>query len=135
MNGYDGTLADYWSLGIILYVMLVAAPPISTKESASKIIQMSENKTLPWYDEPIPETAKDLIYQLLNTDPKKRITAKQIYKHPWINGYDTFELFQNDDKKDDIDNDIDDNNDNNTNNHNDDNDDKNHDDNNKNGQE
>eukprot|EP00486_Rosalina_sp_Unknown_P013150 CAMPEP_0201591698 /NCGR_PEP_ID=MMETSP0190_2-20130828/189799_1 /ASSEMBLY_ACC=CAM_ASM_000263 /TAXON_ID=37353 /ORGANISM="Rosalina sp." /LENGTH=279 /DNA_ID=CAMNT_0048050139 /DNA_START=1349 /DNA_END=2188 /DNA_ORIENTATION=- len=65
---------------------------------------MSENKTLPWYDEPIPETAKDLIYQLLAVDPKKRITAKQIYKHPWINGYDTFQSFQQDEKKEDIDN-------------------------------
>lgn len=83
--------------------MLVAAPPITTKESASKIIQMSETKSLPWYDEPIPETAKDLIYQLLAVDPKKRITAKQIYQHPWINGYDTFESFQQDDKKEDID--------------------------------
>eukprot|EP00484_Ammonia_sp_Unknown_P012986 CAMPEP_0197073512 /NCGR_PEP_ID=MMETSP1384-20130603/210642_1 /TAXON_ID=29189 /ORGANISM="Ammonia sp." /LENGTH=775 /DNA_ID=CAMNT_0042512349 /DNA_START=103 /DNA_END=2431 /DNA_ORIENTATION=+ len=90
-NGYDGILADYWSLGIILYVMMVAAPPISTQESTSKICQMSENQCLPWYDEPIPETAKDLIYKLLQTDPSKRITAKDIYKHPWILGYDRFD--------------------------------------------
>eukprot|EP01084_Bolivina_argentea_P017777 33176_1 len=90
-EGYDGLLSDFWSLGIILFVMLVGAPPISANETTSKICEMSENKSIEWFDEPVPETAKDLIYQLLEVDPKKRPTANDIYKHPWMDGYDTFQ--------------------------------------------
>eukprot|EP01084_Bolivina_argentea_P167049 289986_1 len=87
---YDGMLADYWSLGVILYVMLVAAPPISSSDSSSRIMELSEQHMLPWYDEPVAETAKDMIYKLLQTDPLKRITAKGIYKHAWMMGHDTW---------------------------------------------
>eukprot|EP00485_Elphidium_margaritaceum_P000912 CAMPEP_0202692960 /NCGR_PEP_ID=MMETSP1385-20130828/7201_1 /ASSEMBLY_ACC=CAM_ASM_000861 /TAXON_ID=933848 /ORGANISM="Elphidium margaritaceum" /LENGTH=1378 /DNA_ID=CAMNT_0049348571 /DNA_START=26 /DNA_END=4160 /DNA_ORIENTATION=+ len=89
-NGYDGTLADYWSLGIILYVMLVAAPPIDSTQHSSQIVHMAETHTLPWYDEHVSETAKDLIYRLLTTEPSERITAAGIYQHAWMQGFDTF---------------------------------------------
>ena len=49
MSGYDGFLADYWSLGVILYVMLVAAPPIGNGENAQDLMKMSSTKTLKWY--------------------------------------------------------------------------------------
>merc|ERR1712048_783931 len=87
-NKYDGFLADLWSLGIILYVMLVAAPPIGNQDSSDKLLEMAEKRTLLWYDEPVPESAKDLIYRLLQTNPSNRIRAKDIYTHPWIMGQD-----------------------------------------------
>jgi len=32
------------------------------------------------------QTAKDLINKLLNTDPNKRLTAKEALAHPWVSG-------------------------------------------------
>ena len=49
-NGYDGFRADYWSMGVILYIMLVAAPPISGNEKSADLARMSELKSLNWYD-------------------------------------------------------------------------------------
>merc|ERR1719295_254358 len=76
--GYDGFLADYWSLGVILYVMMVAAPPISNDQSSADLMAMSRARSLPWYDDPVPEDAKDLIYLLLDPEPKQRITAEGV---------------------------------------------------------
>jgi len=71
--------------------MLIAAPPISKNDESTKIMDMARDHTLPWYDEPIAETAKDLIYKLLQLEPKDRIKAKEIYSHPWMIGYNRFE--------------------------------------------
>jgi len=87
--GYDGFSADYWSLGVILYVMLVAAPPINPAEQTNRdLMTMSQSRSLQWYDEPVPDEARDLIYLLLAADPQKRIKAPEIWEHPWMKGDD-----------------------------------------------
>lgn len=71
---------------MILYIMLVAAPPITPDQQSADLAQMSEAKSLKWYDDPIPEEAKDLIYKLLALNPNERITASDILKHPFMRG-------------------------------------------------
>ena len=78
MERYDGKLADYWSLNIILYIMLVAPPPVATPID---IIDLINRRELNWYDEDIAENAKDMVYSLLKPDPQKRLTAKGIKRH------------------------------------------------------
>ena len=38
--------------------------------------------------EDISREAMDLLRGLLEIDPKKRLTIRQIYQHPWLQGYD-----------------------------------------------
>ena len=91
-DGYDGKKADFWSVGIILYIMLIAAPPAV---KPSEIHEMADKRALLWYEEKISDSAKDLIYRLLTIDPKKRITAQEIKKHPWMLGFDTMNQISN----------------------------------------
>jgi len=70
-----------WSLGVILYLMLTGGYPFrgaSEKELFAKISKgtfcMQEN---------IPHEAKKLIARLLNVDPHKRPTAKEVSKETY----------------------------------------------------
>ena len=80
-----GTL-DCWSLGVILYVMLCGYPPFYAEEN-NELFQLIKNCDYEFhmpYWENISDDAKDLIKKLLVADPKKRLSADEILKHPWI---------------------------------------------------
>jgi len=87
-KGY-GQEVDYWSIGIILYIMLCGFPPFY-EENNKKLFDMITNCQ---YDFPSPhfdnvsESAKDLITKILVADPKSRYNAEQILAHPWIVGH------------------------------------------------
>jgi calcium/calmodulin-dependent protein kinase I len=86
-KGYD-VAVDYWSIGVILYVMLCGFPPFS-EDSNEKLFEMIKTGNYefpsPQWD-PISDYAKDLIKKLLVVDPSKRLTADGILKHPWVVG-------------------------------------------------
>jgi len=86
-GGYDMAV-DYWSIGVILYVMLCGFPPFSeeTNEKLFDAIKKGEYEfPSPHWDQ-ITDYAKDLIKKLLVVDPAKRLDADGILKHPWIVG-------------------------------------------------
>ena len=48
----------------------------------------------------ISEDARDLLRQLLEIDPRKRITIRKIYKHPWFQNIDnTVQLFNDNERE------------------------------------
>ena len=50
--------------------------------------------------EDISEDARDLLRQLLEIDPRKRITIRKIYKHPWFAKIDyTVQLFNDNERE------------------------------------
>jgi serine/threonine protein kinase len=86
-KGYD-VAVDYWSIGVIIYVMLCGFPPFY-EDSNEKLFEMIKTGTFefpsPQWDV-ISDYAKDLVKKLLVVDPYKRLNADQILKHPWIVG-------------------------------------------------
>lgn len=86
-KGYD-LAVDYWSIGVIVYVMLCGFPPFyeDSNEKLFNAIKKGEFEfPSPTWDQ-ISDYAKDLIRKLLVTDPAKRLNADGILKHPWIIG-------------------------------------------------
>ncbi|CAA0404388.1 unnamed protein product [Arabidopsis thaliana] len=86
LHKHYGPECDVWSAGVILYILLCGFPPFWAESEIGifrKILQGKlEFEINPWPS--ISESAKDLIKKMLESNPKKRLTAHQVLCHPWI---------------------------------------------------
>ena len=82
---------DFWSVGIVLFILLSGAPPFYDEDNFElfeKIKKCEYDMTGPIWEKISPE-AKDFISKLLVADPEKRLDGEQIMSHPWIKGQQT----------------------------------------------
>ncbi|KAF5940968.1 hypothetical protein HYC85_022135 [Camellia sinensis] len=81
-----GPEIDIWSAGVVLYILLCGVPPFwaeSEQGVAQAILRgIIDFKREPWPN--ISESAKSLVQQMLEPDPKLRLTAKQVLEHAWL---------------------------------------------------
>ena len=88
---YDGVKIDIWSCGIILYSMLCGYIPFKDIDNEVLFKKIMECKIeFPSYVSPL---SIDLLGKILVNDPEKRITIKEIKKHPiYLKGKKLFEV-------------------------------------------
>lgn len=90
---------DMWALGIILYIMLTGMHPLdpqgdATDEELRERLQNIEKKNInimkqrgqAGFTDHLSPAAIQLLSQLLEPNPKRRIRASQLVEHSWIQG-------------------------------------------------
>ena len=82
---YKGGKVDIWSVGVVLFAMICGYLPFEGEEDTELFKKIVDGKySIPPH---VSNQARELIYQLLSNNPKKRINISKIKKHPWIKYY------------------------------------------------
>ena len=87
LNGNYGKECDYWSVGVLLYLLVTGIYPFdsATKNRAEVFTKIKTgNYNFPDYTSSLSEDCKDLIKHLIVVDRTKRITGEEALKHPWF---------------------------------------------------
>jgi serine/threonine protein kinase len=81
-KGYNGIMADVWSCGVVLFVMLAGYLPFDDQNMNALFnkIERGEYRMARHFT----DSAKDLIGKMLTVDPLQRITIEKIIEHPWF---------------------------------------------------
>lgn len=98
-RGYNGSKADVWSCGVILFVMLTGYPPFNFPYDPQN--KMSEEKKLralfhtvcrAEYKLPhaLSAEAKDLFRRIFVQKPDNRISIDELWRHPLLHKYDEY---------------------------------------------
>lgn len=82
---YRGDRADIWSMGVILYAMLSATLPFDDPDL--RVMMGKTKKGQYSMPEGLSLEAEDLIRRMLTVNPDRRITLKEIWRHPLVQRY------------------------------------------------
>ena len=83
-----GKECDYWSIGVVLYILLCGFPPFYDEDNMVLFEKIKHGKyefPSPVWDQ-ISNDAKDIIRNLLYVDSSRRWNCDLLLRHPWILG-------------------------------------------------
>ncbi|XP_020592693.1 serine/threonine-protein kinase SAPK10-like [Phalaenopsis equestris] len=85
---YDGKIADVWSCGVTLFVMLVGAYPFEDPEEPKNYLKTIQRILGVQYsipdNVPISLECRHLLSRIFVADPAMRITIPEIQNHEWF---------------------------------------------------
>ncbi|XP_010428950.1 PREDICTED: serine/threonine-protein kinase SRK2C [Camelina sativa] len=85
---YDGKIADVWSCGVTLYVMLVGAYPFEDPSNPKDFRKTIARILRAQYSVPdyvrVSDECRHLLSRIFVANTEKRITIEEIKNHPWF---------------------------------------------------
>eukprot|EP01017_Pseudomicrothorax_dubius_P048837 TRINITY_DN8978_c0_g1_i3.p1 TRINITY_DN8978_c0_g1~~TRINITY_DN8978_c0_g1_i3.p1 ORF type:complete len:357 (+),score=48.53 TRINITY_DN8978_c0_g1_i3:64-1134(+) len=91
--GHYSKPVDIWSLGVIMFMLLNKGLHPFYVSSDTKQHYIEKLKDIHWiFPSNFSDSAKNLLLGMVDKDPERRLTAEQVYNHPWINRNHWFEL-------------------------------------------
>lgn len=82
-----GKACDYWSIGVVSFILLSGTPPFYEEDNFALFEQIKACK----YDfevetwKNVSAEAKDFVSTILVADPAQRMNCEQMLQHPWMN--------------------------------------------------
>jgi calcium/calmodulin-dependent protein kinase I len=81
-----GKECDYWSIGVVTFILLSGTPPFYEEDNFALFEQIKACK----YDfevetwQNVSAEAKDFVSKILTADPKARLNCEGMLSHPWM---------------------------------------------------
>ncbi|KAF9051054.1 other/AUR protein kinase [Hymenopellis radicata] len=87
VEGKDHTeRVDHWALGVLTYEFLNGSPPFEVQGSVHETYRRISHVDL-HFPPGMSTDSKDLVFQLLQHEPKKRLALADVMRHPWVVKY------------------------------------------------
>ena len=91
LNGNYGKECDFWSVGVLLYLLVTGTYPFDSEtKNRTEVFTKIKNGTYKMTmtdDMKLSPECKDLMKRMITVDRSKRISGEDILKHQWFKNF------------------------------------------------